>query len=91
MSIRNSDVRKLTRVLNTFDYWVRKEAFSVSEYLTWMSLIDSIPEKCKVAVKATNDVTDYGINVDFAQLLTTKKYTKFSLKSIIPPTAKKLI
>ena len=49
----------------------------------------SIPKKWKVAVKATNDVTDYRINVNFN---TAKKVYQVFLKEVfIPPTANKLI
>ena len=62
-------------VLITVDYWVRKESFSVSEYPIRMSLIDSIPEKWKVA--------DYRINVSYIQLLTAiKNIPGFPSKSI---------
>ena len=68
-----------------------KEAFSLSEYFTWMSLIDSIPEKWKVAVKVTNDVTDYRINLDLYNCIPQKKvYQVFLKKVLIPPTAKKM-
>ena len=79
-------------VLRSFDYWVRKGAFSVSEYLKWMSLIDSIPEKWRLATRAISDVTDYHIKVDYIQLLVAKKvYQVFLRKVAISPTAKKWI
>ena len=79
-------------VLKTFDYQVKNEAFSASEYLMWMSLIDSTPENWKVADEAANNVTDYRINVSFIHCLPQKRYIRFSLKKVfIPPTAKKWI
>ena len=57
-----------------------------------MSLIESIPVKWKVAAKATNDNTDYLINIGLYNCLAQKKYTRFSLKKVlIQLTAKKWI
>ena len=76
-------------VLKTFDYQVKNEAFSASEYLMWMSLIDSTPENWKVADEAANNVTDYRINVSFIHCLPQKRYIRFSLKKSIYSTNSK--